>query len=163
MEAALSRARVTAWDSLPAAAHVPRVRPARGDELHPSRVPGRRRLRDGPGEPGSRRGRGQPDPAPRQRPLEVLSPSTEAYDRGEKWQAYQRLGSLRDYLLVSQREARVEHYQRTEGGWRYAALGEGERIELAGGASFAVDDLYRGAFDYPGDAAPDPVDASSGD
>ena len=100
--------------------------------------------------------------------VEVLSSSTEsfnteAYDRGEKWQAYQRLGSLRDYLLVSQREARVEHYQRTEGGWRYAALGEGERIELAGGASFAVDDLYRGAFDYPGDAAPDPVDASSGD
>ncbi len=95
--------------------------------------------------------------------VEVLSSSTEAYDRGEKWRAYQRLGSLRDYLLVSQREARVEHYQRTEGGWRYAALGEGERIELAGGASFAVDDLYRGAFDYPGDAAPDPVDASSGD
>ena len=63
--------------------------------------------------------------------VEVLSSSTEAYDRGEKWRAYQRLGSLRDYLLVSQREARVEHYQRTEGGWRYAALGEGERIELS--------------------------------
>ncbi|MEC7522381.1 MAG: Uma2 family endonuclease [Myxococcota bacterium] len=89
--------------------------------------------------------------------VEVLSPSTERYDRGEKWRAYQRLGSLRDYLLVSQAEARVEHYQRTDGGWRYRALGEGERVELTGG-SFLVDDLYRGAFDYPGDEPPETPD-----
>jgi Uma2 family endonuclease len=34
--------------------------------------------------------------------VEVLSWSTEAYDRGDKWESYQRLPSLTDYLLVSQ-------------------------------------------------------------
>lgn len=48
--------------------------------------------------------------------VEVLSPSTEAYDRGRKFKHYQQLTSLREYILVSQDEVRVEHYrqQRTE-------------------------------------------------
>ena len=48
--------------------------------------------------------------------VEVLSPSTEAYDRGGKFKHYQQLTSLREYILVSQDEVRVEHYrqQRTE-------------------------------------------------
>ena len=44
--------------------------------------------------------------------VEVLSRSTETYDCGEKWEAYQRLASLSDYLLVAQTSVRVEHYQR---------------------------------------------------
>jgi Uma2 family endonuclease len=44
--------------------------------------------------------------------VEVLSPSTEAYDRGEKFAHYRRLDSLSDYVLVSQDKARVEHYVR---------------------------------------------------
>jgi Uma2 family endonuclease len=44
--------------------------------------------------------------------VEVLSPSTEAYDRGEKFAHYRRLDSLSDYVLVSQDKARVEHYAR---------------------------------------------------
>ena len=44
--------------------------------------------------------------------IEVLSPSTEAYDRGEKFAHYRRLDSLSDYVLVSQDKARVEHYVR---------------------------------------------------
>jgi Uma2 family endonuclease len=44
--------------------------------------------------------------------IEVLSPSTEAYDRGEKFAHYQRLSSLVDYVLVSQDKVRVEHYVR---------------------------------------------------
>ncbi len=44
--------------------------------------------------------------------FEVLSPSTERYDRGEKWEHYQRLDSLQEYLLVSQHKPRVEHYVR---------------------------------------------------
>jgi Uma2 family endonuclease len=44
--------------------------------------------------------------------VEVLSRSTEAYDRGEKWEGYQGIASLTDYVLVAQRTARVEHYQR---------------------------------------------------
>lgn len=42
--------------------------------------------------------------------VEVLSSSTEAYDRGDKFAHYRRLESLQDYLLVSQETARVEHY-----------------------------------------------------
>lgn len=54
--------------------------------------------------------------------IEVFSPTTEAYDRGEKWAHYQRLPSLREYLLVAQNAPRVEHYVRQgDGSWRYAA------------------------------------------
>ncbi len=42
--------------------------------------------------------------------VEVLSPSTEVYDKGEKFAHYQELTSLREYVLVSQDRIRVEHY-----------------------------------------------------
>lgn len=52
--------------------------------------------------------------------VEVLSKSTESYDRGQKWEFYQQLDSLREYVLVSQDEAKVERFFRTEGGpWMY--------------------------------------------
>ena len=44
--------------------------------------------------------------------VEVLSPSTEAYDRGQKFAHYRKLESLTDYVLVAQDEVRVEHYAR---------------------------------------------------
>ena len=43
--------------------------------------------------------------------VEVLSPSTEVYDKGEKFAHYQELTSLREYILVSQDRIRVEHYR----------------------------------------------------
>jgi Uma2 family endonuclease len=50
--------------------------------------------------------------------VEVLSQSTERYDRGDKWSAYQRLASLTDYVMVSSTRREIEHYQRTtDGGW----------------------------------------------
>jgi Uma2 family endonuclease len=80
--------------------------------------------------------------------VEVLSPSTEAYDRGDKWEAYQRLASLTDYLLVAQAGARVEHYQReAEGSWRYRVLEAGDTVTLANGAALAIDAVYEGAFE----------------
>jgi Uma2 family endonuclease len=45
--------------------------------------------------------------------IEVMSESSEAYDRGKKFHAYQELESLNEYLLVSQYESLVEHYVRT--------------------------------------------------
>ncbi len=53
--------------------------------------------------------------------LEVLSPSTEGFDRREKFDRLERWNpSLSDYLLVSQDQARVEHFTRqTDGSWRY--------------------------------------------
>ncbi len=44
--------------------------------------------------------------------IEVLSPSTEAYDRGAKFNHYRKIESLTDYLLISQDRALVEHYVR---------------------------------------------------
>jgi Uma2 family endonuclease len=49
--------------------------------------------------------------------IEVLSESTEAYDRGEKFAHYRRLNSLREYVLVSQNQMRIEHYRRDEDQW----------------------------------------------
>ena len=46
--------------------------------------------------------------------VEVLSPSTEAYDRGEKFGHYRQLASLQEYVLVSQDKVLVEHYHRQE-------------------------------------------------
>ena len=52
--------------------------------------------------------------------IEVLSPSTAAYDRGEKFASYQKLDSLREYVLISQDRVRVEHYLRQPQGWNLA-------------------------------------------
>jgi Uma2 family endonuclease len=52
--------------------------------------------------------------------IEVLSPSTAAYDRDKKFSLYQRLASLRTYVLVSQDTAQVDVYRRTEGGWHFS-------------------------------------------
>jgi Uma2 family endonuclease len=47
--------------------------------------------------------------------VEVLSPTTEAYDRGEKFEHYQSIDSLMEYLLVNPARSRVEHYLRQDG------------------------------------------------
>lgn len=49
--------------------------------------------------------------------IEVLSPSTEVFDRGEKFTAYQELVSLQEYILVSQDRIRVEQYRLTQMQW----------------------------------------------
>lgn len=54
--------------------------------------------------------------------VEVLSDSTEPYDRGDKFHHYQTIATLTDYLLVSQHEARAELYTRRDGYWEYRAF-----------------------------------------
>ncbi len=55
--------------------------------------------------------------------IEVLSESTEKYDRGDKFAYYQTLDSLTDYLLVAQNQPYIEHFQRqADGSWRYSAV-----------------------------------------
>ena len=51
--------------------------------------------------------------------VEVLSPSTAAYDRVEKFLHYRQLTSLRDYILVSQHKFCVEHYCRQDRQWEH--------------------------------------------
>lgn len=49
--------------------------------------------------------------------IEVLSPSTEAYDRGEKFGHYRKIASLREYLLVSQDKPHIERFVREGDRW----------------------------------------------
>jgi Uma2 family endonuclease len=52
--------------------------------------------------------------------IEVLSSSTEAYDRGEKFHAYRSIPSLREYVLITQSPRRFEIYRKQDdGSWRY--------------------------------------------
>jgi Uma2 family endonuclease len=82
--------------------------------------------------------------------VEVLSRSTEAYDRGDKWEAYQRIPSLADYLLVSQTAARIEHFKRGEdGSWQYRRIEAGQVVTLSDGATLSIDAIYEGAFELP--------------
>jgi Uma2 family endonuclease len=84
--------------------------------------------------------------------VEVLSASTEQYDRGLKWEGYQRLASLTDYVLVSQTEARIEHFRRgPDGTWVYRSAQAGERLELAHGVLLEVDAIFTGVLELPGD------------
>jgi Uma2 family endonuclease len=49
--------------------------------------------------------------------IEVLSPSTEGYDRGKKFQHYRTLESLREYVLIAQDAMRIEHHALHDGKW----------------------------------------------
>jgi Uma2 family endonuclease len=54
--------------------------------------------------------------------LEVLSPTTEAYDRGKKLESYRTLGSLQEYVLAAQDGPRIDHYARQgDGQWLLTA------------------------------------------
>lgn len=75
--------------------------------------------------------------------VEVLSDSSNASDRTDKFAAYRRLGSLREYVLVSQRERRIEVYRRDGRRWHLDEYGTGERLQLESIAiELAVDDVY---------------------
>jgi len=49
--------------------------------------------------------------------IEVLSPSTAAYDRQEKFARYQQIASLKEYILISQNRIHLEHHLRQENQW----------------------------------------------
>ncbi|MCB2261900.1 MAG: Uma2 family endonuclease [Candidatus Thiosymbion ectosymbiont of Robbea hypermnestra] len=62
--------------------------------------------------------------------VEVLSPSTRSYDRGNKRLAYQSLVSLQEYVLIAQDTPSVECYRRTADGWE-RAIGQGLNESLS--------------------------------
>ncbi|MPY88241.1 MAG: Uma2 family endonuclease [Luteitalea sp.] len=65
--------------------------------------------------------------------IEVLSPSTEAYDRGEKFRRYRQIDTLSDYLLVAQKQPLIEHYRRqSDQSWLYTAVSDLEgQVDIA--------------------------------
>ena len=80
--------------------------------------------------------------------VEVLSDSTEAYDRGEKFRHYRKLASLEEYVLVSQHEPLVEVWRREGEAWRPTEYGPGETVKLASiEAEVSVDELYARAVE----------------
>src|SRR5215213_8042626 len=56
--------------------------------------------------------------------VEVLSASTERYDRGEKFAHYRKIESLREYILVSQDKVRIEQYVRHSEHWVLAEISD---------------------------------------
>ena len=60
--------------------------------------------------------------------VEVLSPSTKAYDRGEKFAHYRQLPSLQEYVLVAQDKVIVEYYRRQERQWIFTDFEKHDEI-----------------------------------
>ena len=84
--------------------------------------------------------------------VEVLSTSTEAYDRGAKFAHYQSLVSLKGYVLISQAERRIESFLKVEVGWLYTefrgqAVATLEAIEV----TVPLDEIYENAESFAGD------------
>jgi Uma2 family endonuclease len=78
--------------------------------------------------------------------VEVLSDTTEAYDRGSKFRMYRQNTSLRDYLLVSSKSIEMDLYHKNDAGdWIIINYQEGDTIELKSiNLSFAIEQVYRG-------------------
>lgn len=78
--------------------------------------------------------------------VEILSPSTESFDRGRKWALYQRLSSLQAYLLVSQEALAVEVFVREALGWHYSLQAGAEAVVelVAPPCRLALADVYDG-------------------
>ena len=74
--------------------------------------------------------------------FEVLSPSTENYDRGAKFENYRTIPTLTHYVLVAQNRIFIEHFVRQPGGWLLKEVRRGERLLLPCG-EVPVDPLYR--------------------
>jgi Uma2 family endonuclease len=98
---------------------------------------------------------GKPEVLPPQKPrrtatllnptiiVEVLSPSTEEDDRGEKFRHYRTIPTLREYILVAQDKIEVEHHARqVDGSWVFRELRAGQSVRLTEG-EIQIDPLYR--------------------
>jgi Uma2 family endonuclease len=86
--------------------------------------------------------------------VEVLSKSTEDYDRGAKFDHYRTIPGFAEYVLVAQRARKVEHFRRLETGqWLLTVLeGDGAVLELpALQCSIPLREIYARTGELPGD------------
>lgn len=90
--------------------------------------------------------------------FEVLSEATEARDRGAKFNHLRQDPAVQEYVLVSQRERRVEHFLRVDvGRWALTIYGPGDRVELPVlGIVLPMDEVYLGASVERSDDPDDP-------
>lgn len=76
--------------------------------------------------------------------VEVASPSTAAYDSGEKLDAYRQISTLSDYLVLASDRRHAVHYYRTSGGeWGVRTHAAGGTLVLANGIALEMDRLDR--------------------
>jgi Uma2 family endonuclease len=80
--------------------------------------------------------------------VEVLSPSTEGYDRGKKFEMYRRSNSLRDYVLVSAERVAIDLFHKDDqGGWQFISYTLGDMVELESiNLSFPIEQLFEGVI-----------------
>lgn len=82
--------------------------------------------------------------------VEVLSDSTERIDRHEKRLAYQRLPSLKEYVLIAQDKMRAEIYRRSEDSWKVECFDERDLLRLESvDVSVPMVDIYRDVMNAP--------------
>ena len=83
--------------------------------------------------------------------VEVLSDSTEGYDRGDKFDQYRTIPTFRTYVLASQKTPRIEVFSRQpDNSWVLRVYGPGEQAALPGlDVALDVDRVYRGALTMP--------------
>lgn len=76
--------------------------------------------------------------------VEVLSPATRSYDRGDKFASYRQLASLREYILIAQDTCHVEHFVRKEGGWEFTEIEDcqGNLVVPTLGISIPLAEIY---------------------
>jgi Uma2 family endonuclease len=76
--------------------------------------------------------------------IEVLSSATESYDRGKKFESYQHIASLMEYVLVSQDRPRVEQFLRQpDGRWLYSETSAQGNVKLASiDCELSLNDIY---------------------
>ncbi|HEX6367511.1 MAG TPA: Uma2 family endonuclease [Longimicrobium sp.] len=94
--------------------------------------------------------------------VEVLSPSTEAYDRGEKFTHYRAIETLQEYVLVAQDRVMVERFVRHGEFWMFSAFGDlDEAVELTSVAcTIPLREIYENVeFPAPAAAADPEADA----
>lgn len=78
--------------------------------------------------------------------VEVLIPTTEAYDRGRKFQYYQRCPSVQEYMLIDTERQMVEVFRRQGEQWRYRNYGPGQEVDLESlDIRLSVTTIYRRA------------------
>ncbi|MGC4003048.1 MAG: Uma2 family endonuclease [Pirellulales bacterium] len=79
--------------------------------------------------------------------IEILSESTEGYDRGKKFELYQVIPGFREYLLIAQDRVRIERFVRQDDGdWKLSAFVDPTAVvDLASvGCALRVADIYAG-------------------
>ena len=83
--------------------------------------------------------------------VEVMSPSSEGDDDGDKRLDFQSLASLQAYVLVEQDQRRVKVYRRQGGEWSVSTYGDGDGFELPHqSAAIGVGEIYDGILDATG-------------